>query len=232
MEFLLNHPITPLILTLGLFAGFTQLADKTGRTLLFNPAPWTILICIAVILLTPMNFEVYKDGTALIHFLLGPVTVALAVPLYKQLPLIQKNAFAILLAVFVGCVVAAFSAWLLAYIMQASEDIQLSILSKSVTVPIAIGVAEKIGAIESLAILFVYTTGIPGAMLALWMFKKLKMNNEAAIGLAMGVTSHGFGTAFAFEKNEQAGTFAALGMSLMGIVSGIAIPIAVYLFLK
>lgn len=145
--------------------------------------------------------------------------------------MIKKQVLAVVTAIVTACFISGFVAWVLAYAMDAEKDIQLSIISKSVTTPIAIGIAEKIGTVPSLAVFFVFTTGILGSLFATAIFKAFKMNNDKAVGFSLGATCHGLGVTKAFQKSETAGVFSVLGMSLMGLVSGILMPFVVLFFL-
>ena len=231
MDFVLTHPLMMLMVTLGSFLLASHVQKKAGGHALLNPVVVSIILVVLYITLSGISYETYMQGANLIHFLLGPATVALAVPLYKQLQMIRAQSLALGCAVLTACIVSAFVAWALASAMQASQDIQLSIIPKSVTMPIAIGIAEKIGTVPSLAIFFVFTTGILGSLFATLIFQAVKIKDPKAIGFSLGATCHGLGVARAFQYSDIAGTFSVLGMSLMGIISGITMPLAALCFL-
>ncbi len=231
MEYILSYPLTSLIVTLGAYSFAVWLQKKAGGHSLLNPIVIAIALVVTFISVSGISYETYMKGANFIHFLLGSATVALAVPLYKQLKMIKKQAVAVIASVLTACFISGFVAWFLAYQMNAGQDIQLSIISKSVTTPIAIGIAEKIGAIPSMAVFFVFTTGILGSLFATIIFKIVKMDNDKAVGFSLGATCHGLGVAKAFQKSETAGVFSVLGMSLMGLVSGILMPFIVLMFL-
>lgn len=232
MEYLLMHPLTSLLVTLGSFAGFSALQKRVGGHAALNPVVWAILSCVAFIQLSGISYEVFMRGAAPVHFLLGPVTVALAVPLYRLLGMIRKDARAILTAIGFACLFSAFSAMGLATLMMASEEMRLAIASKSVTAPIAIEIAGKIGAPGSLAVLFVFATNIPWLLFTGYIFKIARIKDERAQGLALGTTCHGLGAARAFQISETAGTYSVIGMSVMGILSGVLLPILILSFFK
>lgn len=223
-------PMTSLFVTLAGYSTFTWLQSKANGHSLLNPVVWAIIICVAFISLSGIDYETYMAGAAPIHLMLGPVTVALAVPIYRLWTTIKKDMAGILAAVFVCCFFAALSAMALAIWMEAERDIQLAILSKSVTAPIAIEMAKILETPEALAIFFVFTTGIPGSLLATYIFKIGCVKGDKAQGLALGTTCHGLGVARAFQMSESAGTYAIIGMSLMGIFSGLFIPALILLF--
>lgn len=231
MEYIVSYPLTSLIVTLAAYSFAVWLQKKAGGHSLLNPIVIAIAVVVAFISLGGIDYETYMKGANFIHFLLGPATVALAIPLYKQLQMIKKQARAVIVSILTACFISGAVAWFLAHQMNAEQDIQLSIISKSVTTPIAIGIAEKIGTIPSLAVFFVFTTGILGSLFATIIFKIVKMDDDKAVGFSLGATCHGLGVAKAFQKSEVAGVFSVLGMSLMGLVSGILMPFVVLLFL-
>lgn len=231
MTYLINQPLTSLIVTLAAFLAAQYIYKKSNYNGLLSPIAIAILMVIAYIGITGLDYAVYMQGAQIIHVLLGPATVALAIPLYKQIQMIGKKALPITFITIICCLFAAFFAGMTAYFMGANDDIQRAILTKSVTTPIAIGIAEKINALPSLAVLFVFATGIPGTMLASHVFKWAHIHNDKAKGFALGITCHGLGVAKAFQHNEITGTYAILGMSIMGLASGILIPLIALTFL-
>lgn len=232
MEYILTHPLTALLVTIGSFSFAQWLQKKAHGNSLLNPVVIAIALSVTFIAFSGIGYETYMQGAGFIHFLLGPATVALAVPLYKQIQMIGKQALAVGTAVLTACFVSGFVAWALACSMGASMDIQLSIIPKSVTTPIAIGIAEKIETIPSLAVFFVFTTGILGSLFATLIFQLVKMNDDKAAGFSLGATCHALGVARAFQKSETAGAFAVLGMSLMGLTSGVLMPFVILMIMN
>jgi len=231
LEEIFQHPLMALFITVGSFIAAQWFQKKMGGHSLLNPVMMAIIIVVIYIVFFNIAYNDYLYNVNLVHGLLGPATVALAIPLYSQLSMIKKSAFAIGVSVFIASLVAAGVAYYLAHLMGTSQDIQLSIIPKSATTAIAIGVAEKIRTEPSLAVFFVFTTGIIGSVIATMIFRFFKITNEKAIGLSLGATCHGLGVARAFQYSEQAGAFATLGMSLMGIISGIILPAVVLMFI-
>lgn len=235
MNEILQDPLTSLFVTLCAFYGFGLLQKRLGGHSMLNPVVWAIITCVVFIQVSGISYETYMDGAGVIHFLLGPVTVALAVPLYRLLKMIAKDARAILVTIACAAIISAFSAYAVMLWMGASQDMQLAVTSKSVTAPIAIEIARKIGTPESLAILFVFSTNIPWLLMTGWVFKGLQLKNtdqdERAQGLALGTVCHGLGVARAFQVSEICGTYSVIGMSLMGILSGILLPILIIAFI-
>lgn len=230
IDFLLSNPLSSLFVTLCAFYGFGLVQKKLGGHSMLNPVVWAIITCVVYIKVSGISYGEYMEGAGIIHFLLGPVTVALAVPLYRLLVMISKDTRAILLTITVACLLSAFSAFGIMVLMGAEQDMQLAVTSKSVTAPIAIGIAEKIGTPESLAVLFVFATNIPWLLFTGFIFKAIRVKDERAQGLALGTVCHGLGVARAFQISELCGTYSVIGMSLMGIISGILLPILILAF--
>lgn len=231
LTYIVEHPLASLLVTLCSFSVFRHLQQKYNGHALLNPVPWSIALSALYISISGINYDIYMRGGQYINFLLGPVTVALAVQLFKNIKEISKDAFAIGLTIFTFCPLAGFSAWFITVLAQAPSDIQLAMIPKSTTTPIAIEIAEKIHAIPSLAVLFVIITGVSGSILATSFFKLLRIKNEKAQGLAIGIASHGIGAARAFDISQTAGTYAIIGMSLMGLLSGIMLPLLIFWFI-
>lgn len=229
MLLILHQPISSLIATLGAYSLALWLQNKANGHSLLNPVVIAIAMVVAFISFTGIDYAVYMKGAGLINFMLGPATVALAIPLYKKLHVLRSQSAAMIASTSIACLTSGFVAWFFARQMGAEQAIQLSIISKSVTSPIAIGIAEKIGAIPSMAVFFVFTTGILGSLFAPMVFKLVRMEDERSIGFSLGATCHGLGVAKAFQNGETAGTFAVLGMSLMGLVAGVFMPSAALL---
>ncbi len=230
IEEILIHPLMALFFTIGSFVLAEWFQKRMGGHSLLNPVVVAITLVVIYIVGLKIPYQEYLKNVNLLHALLGPATVALAIPLYNQLTLIKKSLIPIGIAVLASCLVAGGVAYYLTHLMNAPRDIQLSIIPKSTTTAIAIGIAEKIKADPSLAIFFVFTTGIIGSLIATLIFKICRIRNERAIGLSLGATCHGLGVARAFQYSERAGAFSVLGMSLMGIVSGILLPLLFYIF--
>ncbi|MGH1374853.1 MAG: LrgB family protein [Alphaproteobacteria bacterium] len=227
-----HHPLMALFVTIGSYLVAQRVQAKMNGNSALNPVVMAIFMVVIYLVVCDIPYNTYLTNATLINSLLGPATVALALPLYKQLDVIKRSALAIMSAVCVSAIVAAGLAYVLADMMGANEAIKLSIMPKSVTTPIAIGIAEKIGTEASLAVFFLFTTGIVGTLIVSALFKLFRVTDQRAIGLSLGVTCHGLGVARAFQYSEKAGVFAALGMSVMGVLCGIAIPIVVLMFLQ
>jgi predicted murein hydrolase (TIGR00659 family) len=187
----------------------------------------SVLALVAILWATGTPYATYFEGAQFVHFLLGPATVALAIPLYAQLARLKRLALPLLLTLVVGSVTAAMSAVAVAAALGGSRVTQLSLAPKSVTTPIAMGIAERIGGLPSLTAVLVIMTGILGAIGARYVYRLLAVEDEAVRGFALGLASHGIGTARAFQESEQAGAFAALAMGLNGLATALLVPLLV-----
>lgn len=218
------QPLLWLIVTVASFLLAGALNRKLGGSPLLNPVLLSMILIISLLLLTGTDYDTYFTGAQFIHFLLGPATVALAVPLYDHLPRIRALLLPIMVACVVGAVTAVVSALGIGLLLGGSTDLLLALAPKSVTSPIAIGIAEKIGGYPSLTAGLVLITGVIGCILAPPLFRLLRVEDDAVKGFALGLAAHGFGTAQAIQISMLAGAFAGLAMSLTGVVSSLLIP--------
>lgn len=223
--YLSQRPLTGLTFTLCAYVIGDWLYEKNGRHPLLNPVPIAIALIAGLLWITETPYQDYFDGAQFVHFLLGPATVALAIPLYQQLDILKKSGAALLAGVLVGSISAAGCAYLFAWAGGASIETLLSIAPKSVTAPIAMGIAEQLGGLPSLTAVLVILTGITGAVLGPLALNLARIKDWRARGLALGVASHGIGTARALQVNAVAGAFAGLAMGLNGLATAILIPI-------
>lgn len=194
----------------------------------FNPLVNPVAIAVALLVLvlagTGTRYPAYFEGAQFVHFLLGPATVALAIPLYQQLEKLRRNWFALIVSALVGGAAAIATAMGVAWALGASPATVLSLAPKAVTMPIAMGVSEKIGGLPSLTAVLVMLTGILGASAARWIFNLMKIDDHGVRGFALGVTSHGIGTARAFQVSEEMGAFSGLAMGLSGVLTALLLP--------
>ena len=193
-----------------------------------NPVAISVLLVSLILIFFNIQYERYFEGAKFIHFLLGPATVALAVPIYKKWDLIVINSKAIFISLLIGSIFAILVTYLLSLYFELPKELILSLLPRSVTAPIAMGISEIIGGIPSLTAIITLITGVIGASLGIFVFDIMKLKNMDARGFSLGLASHGIGTARAMSKNKNAGVFAAVGMGLSGLVTSILVP----LFLK
>jgi predicted murein hydrolase (TIGR00659 family) len=228
--YLSASPLLWLVATLVAY----QLAVAVSRSVrshpLANPVALAVALIVAVLSLTGTPYQTYFDGAQFVHFLLGPATVALAVPLYAQLLRLRNMAWPLAAALLAGSATAVGSAMAMAHWLGGSPTTVLSLAPKSVTAPIAMGVAERIGGLPSLTAVLVVTTGIIGAALGPPLLGLLRVAEDEVKGFAIGVAAHGIGTARAFQISETAGAFAGLAMGLNGIITALLLPYALTLF--
>ena len=222
--YLAASPLLGLTITLLAYLLAMALHRHCRMHPLTNPVLIAAALLVTLLLLTDTPYPTYFAGAQFVHFLLGPATVALAIPLYAQLGKVRAMRWPVLLGLSVGSVCAVASAMGIARALGASVPTQLSLAPKSVTTPIAMAVAERIGGIASLAAVLVIVTGIVGAVVAPALFRWLRIKDHAIQGFALGVVAHGIGTARAFAINEQAGAFAALAMGLNGAITALLLP--------
>jgi len=204
--------------------------EKSGRSGLANPVAISVALLVLVLWITNTPYNVYFNGAQFVHFLLGPVTVALAIPLYHQLEKLKRNWLALLVGSLIGSLIGIASSMVIAWALGASPLTVLSMGAKSVTMPIAMGVTEKIGGLPTLTAVMVMLTGLFGAAVAQYIFKWFKIEDDATQGFALGATAHGVGTARAFQISPEMGAFSGLAMGVCGILTAILLPLALKIF--
>jgi predicted murein hydrolase (TIGR00659 family) len=222
--YLSAQPLLWLTLTLAAYVLALLLNRKAGGHPAVNPVLVTVSILVTLLLLTGTPYQRYFDGAQFVHFLLGPTTVALAIPLHAQLKRLLAIGGPLIVALVVGSFTAGLSAYVIGALLGASAPTVASLAPKSVTTPIAMGIAERIGGLASLTAVFVILTGIFGAVFATGILRRLNVRDEASTGFALGLACHGIGTARAFQISEQTGAFAALAMGLNGLFTALTLP--------
>lgn len=223
--YLSASPLLGLTITLLAYQGAYRLYKRADFHPLANPVLIAVVALVLLLYLTGTAYQTYFDGAQFVHFLLGPATVALAIPLYAQLPRLRAMAGPLLAALLAGSATAMLSAVLIGKLFGASQATLLSLAPKSVTTPIAMGIAERIGGLPSLTAVLVITTGILGAVSARFIYQALGITDHAVRGFAIGVASHGIGTARAFQVSEQAGAFSGLAMGLNALMTALLVPL-------
>lgn len=223
--YLAASPLLGLTVTLVAYQLAYALYRRSGFNPLANPVLLAVTALVALLTLTGTSYQSYFDGAQFVHFLLGPATVALAIPLYTQFKRVRALLVPVIVGLGAGSLTAILSAIAVGKWLGASTPTLLSLAPKSVTTPIAMGVAERIGGIPSLTAVLVIATGILGAVGARWLFDTLRIADPAIRGFAIGVAAHGIGTARAFQVSEQAGAFAALAMGLNGLATALLLPV-------
>ncbi|RJG02193.1 LrgB family protein [Noviherbaspirillum sedimenti] len=228
--YLSTSPLLWLTATLLAYQFALGLHARAKASPLVNPVMIAVVILVTLLALTNTPYRNYFEGAQFVHFLLGPATVALAIPLYQQLAKLRRHWFAFLAGTLVGSTAAVAAAMGIAWLLGASPAVVLSLAPKSVTTPIAMGIAEKIGGLPSLTAVMVIVTGIVGASLAQFFMRIIKIRDDSICGFAMGVTAHGLGTARAFQVSAEMGAFAGLAMGMTGVLTAVLLPLALKLF--
>ena len=226
--YLQAEPLFWLTLTIGSYLIADFIYRKSNLFPLLNPVALSVLLVSLILIVFNIQYERYFDGAKFIHFLLGPATVALAIPIYRKWDLIILNSKAILVSLILGSFFAIFITYILSLQFELQDELIFSLLPRSVTAPIAMGISEIIGGIPSLTAIITIITGVIGASLGIFVFDLMKLKKMEARGFSLGLASHGLGTARAMSRDKNAGVFAAVGMGLSGLITSIIVP----LFLK
>ncbi len=230
--YLSQQPLLWLTVTMFVYATADALSLATGRHPFANPVFHSMWILAVFLLLTGTSYTTYFSGAQFVHFLLGPATVALAVPLYENRKTVLAAIVPMLGALVVGCITAIVSVVLLARAFGLPDKVTLSLAPKSVTAGVAMGISESLGADASLTAVSVVLTGIMGAIIVTPMMNRMKIADYRARGFAVGLASHGIGVARAFQVDAMAGVFAGIAMSLNALVTSLLVPIAVTLLVR
>ncbi|GAA0557237.1 LrgB family protein [Rhizomicrobium electricum] len=228
--YLSASPLLWLFATLAAYVLADRFAKMVGRHPLANPVMVATIPLALLLWSTKTPYTTYFEGAQFVHFMLGPATVALAVPLAAEFKRVRRLAVPILVALFAGSLTAIFSAVGIAWLLGAPHDVLASLAPKSVTTPIAMGIASLIGGLPSLTATIVVVTGILTGVIALPLTRLLRVHDHAAHGFASGLAGHGIGTARAFHDSPIAGTFAGLALALNGLLTAILAPLVMRLF--
>lgn len=225
--YLRTSPLLWLTATLAAYLAASQLQAWLGQHPLVNPVMIAVAGLVLVLWLSGTPYPTYFDGAQFVHFMMGPATVALAVPLVAEARQVRRLLLPMVVAVVAGSVTAITTAMGIAWMLGASHTTLLSLAPKSVTTPIAMAIAERAGGLPGLTAVLVILTGITGAVFVTPLMDWLGLRDYAARGFAAGVASHGIGTARAFQVSELAGTFAGLGLALNGLVTSVLAPLLI-----
>ena len=227
--YLAASPLLGLTATLLAYKFAYALYARSKFNPLVNPVAIAVAVLVLILIVTGTPYKTYFDGAQFVHFLLGPATVALAIPLYQQLAKLRRNWLAFLLGSLAGGASAAATAMGIAALLGASKATILSLAPKSVTMPIAMGISEKIGGLPSLTAVLVMATGILGAVMARGILNLMRVTDQSTRGFALGVTAHGIGTARAFQVSQEMGAFAGLAMGMSGVLTAVLLPLGLKL---
>ncbi len=226
-SYLATTPLIWLTATICAYLVADGMARRLGHPPWANPVLLSVLLIAPVLLLTRTDYTTYFEGAQFIHFLLGPATVALALPLWDNRDTIRTSVAPIMLALLAGSIAAAGSAILLARAFGLPMEVLLSLAPKSTTAPVALGISEAVGGLPALTAVLVILTGIIGAMTVTPLMNLLKITDWRARGFAVGVAAHGIGTARAFQVNPVAGAYAGIAMALNALLTSLIVPVLV-----
>ena len=216
-----------LVVTIAVYLGALALYQRWHCHPLLIPVAPAVLVIVALLLATDTPYAHYQQGVQWLSLLIGPATVALAIPLYAQRARIRALWRPIGLALLVGCSTALVSAVGIAWALGGSWETIVSLAPKSATIPIALPLAERWGGLPALAAVGVALTGISGCMLAPWLVRSARPLEPAVSGFALGLTAHAIGTARALHSHPTAGAFAALAMGLNGVLTALLMPLCI-----
>ncbi|TRW95913.1 LrgB family protein [Paracoccus sp. M683] len=225
-SYLAQGPLIWLTATLVAYLAGDALFRAAGRASWANPVMIAIVVLGLLLWVTGTDYQTYFEGAQFVHFMLGPATVALALPLYDNLPRVRRAAWPMLAGLIAGSTVAVVSVLLIARGFGIGGPVLASLAPKSTTAPVAIGIAERIGGQPTLTAAMVLLTGIFGAIIATPLLNALHIRDWRARGFSVGVAAHGIGTARAFQVNQTAGAFAGIGMGLNAVLTAIIAPLA------
>jgi predicted murein hydrolase (TIGR00659 family) len=227
-------PLFGLTATLVVYVLAQAVYERLDQAAWANPVLWSVVTLASLLTLTGVDYPTYFSGAQFIHFLLGPAVVALAWPLWERRAALRHHWLALLLAALLGGTVASGSAVLLAWAVGLPHEVVLSLAPKSVTAPVAMGIADKIGGIPALAAVFAVVTGMVGALSGRTLFACLGMATDEAgwmaRGFALGTAAHGIGAARAMQVNADAGAYAGLALGLQVLLAALLMPLVFQLF--
>jgi predicted murein hydrolase (TIGR00659 family) len=230
IQLIINFPLFGVLITIAAFYLGQLWYQKSNRHPVLQPVVIGMTMVIGCLLLLGVPYESYYKTSYLLHAMLGPATVALAIPLFQHARRIRDLLLPIICTVLVGGTLTIAIAVAILWLMDASLPTLLSMPTKSITTPIAMIVSEKIGGIAALSAMFVLLTGALGAMIGIPLMNKLGIRDEGVKGFTLGLTSHALGTARALEESEECGAFSALAMSITGVLTALLLPLIVSFF--
>ena len=219
-----HHPLFAIALTLAAFLIAAWLYRRSGW-LVLQPVLVSVTLIVATLLLCGVDYATYRSGAESVAWLLGPATVALAVPLQHNIKRIRQLFWPVLITLTAGGVLSVALTLAIGWALGANWSVVMSLAPKFVTMPIAMPVAEQIGGVASLAAVMVMLTGVIGTAMGPMLLRWAGVEHPAARGLSYGINAHAIGTAHAMQEGEECGAFAALAMSLLGIGTALLLPL-------
>ena len=218
MKEIIDTPTFGILISIIVFEIGLYINKKTKLSIL-HPLLISIGLIIGILLLFDIPLESYEKGGNMISYLLGPATVILAVPLYKQFHLFKQNKKPIIIGIMVGVLTTITSIFILCKVFSYEEELLYTLIPKSITTPIGIELSSTIGGIPSITVVAIVITGITGAIIAPFILKLFNINDEVAKGIAIGTSSHAVGTSKAMEMGEIEGAMSSLSIGLAGITT-------------
>ena len=228
--YLASTPLFGLTATLAVYVAAQWGYDRLGRAPWANPVLWSVVCIGCVLVITRTPYPTYFAGAQFVHVMLGPAVVALAWPLWLRRSELRRRVLALNLAALAGGLAAGGSAVAMAWAFGLPMDVLRSLAPKSVTAPVAMGIAERIGGVPALAAVFAVITGMVGALSAKYLFDALGIRDWAVRGFALGTASHGIGAARALQVHEDAGAYAGIALGLQVLWASLLMPLAASLF--
>lgn len=223
--YLARTPLLWLTVTILVYCLCDRVSAALNRTPIANPVLMSMCLVGMLVRVSGTPYATYFDGAQFIHFLLGPATVALGVPLYQNRHLVMRSVLPMVCALLAGSVTAMVSAIVIARLLGAPPSIVVSIAPKSVTAAVAMGISGRLGGDPGLTAVLVILTGILGAILVTPLMNRLRIRDMRARGFAAGLAAHGIGTARAFQVDPLAGAFAGIAMGLNALLTAILVPL-------
>ena len=225
----MNSSYFGFVITIIIYYICVQIKNKTKISLL-NPLLTATIIIVAILLMCNIKYDTYNNGAKYISYFLTPTTVCLAIPLFKKIKILKNNIIAILSGVLAGVLANAGVIVLLVKVFGMSNELGSSLLPKSITAPIALGITKELGGLSSITVFAVILSGIIGAVIAPTIFKVLNIKEEISQGLACGTAAHGSGTTTALELGEIQGALSGLAITVTGLITTIVVPIVNSMF--
>ena len=230
-SYLARGPLLWLTATLAAYALGDAAFRAAGRRPFVNPVLVAVILLGLLLWVTATPYATYFEGAQFVHFLLGPATVALALPLWEARAHVRRAALPVLAGVLTASVTGTASALLIGRLGGLSDLTLISLAPKSATAPVALGISDRLGGSPTLTAVLVILTGISGAIIATPLLNAMRLRDWRARGLAVGAASHGIGTARALQVHPVAGAFAGLGMGLNAVGAAFLVPLILWLFL-
>lgn len=225
-----ENPLFGVLLTLAVYELMVYIYKKSGKFVLLNPLLTSIISIMLVLFAFDIPYEAYNVGGQFITMLVPPLTVVLAIPLYMQIKVLQKNAAVILIAITLGCIAAVTSVCVFQIFYPMDPVVFASIIPKSVTTAIAVELSAQFGGNPAITVIAVLIAGLFGAVFAPVLSKLFKIKNDISLGLAIGTSSHALGTSKALELGERVGAMSGLSIGVAGIVTTLVAPLIMKLF--